>query len=350
MRNLLFVTLAAIVISAMAVACGAGADSNPSEVSDKAASTTNRGDSTALDSVGQDSLDSTNNDTLGVATPMDEQFENSKRKALLICVGNYPQGSGWATISSKNDKDLLEPTLQELGFYVIERTESKATHANIKATFNEFINKCRGGDTVIVHFSGHGQRMVDQYGDEKDTLSECFVPYDALRECSEDLNGYRGQNHLTDDEIYDFISTIRHKLGKDGYLLVSFDACYSGGSSRGGSTTNIRKTRGTDEIFGEDILKRAKIKPHSQAGTVYSQFVAISACQPDEKNYEVNKQGKDGKYRYYGALSYILNEKLLEVKNGKLSLDKIATAIKADTNYWIDQTPYIDNKNDDTVQ
>lgn len=342
MRKLLFLASAAIVMSALAVACSDNASSSNKDSGATANEQLCDNDSTSTTDTLANSIDSIN--PKGVATPMDERFQKSKKKALLIGVSTYKDRS-WGKINSHNDIELLKPTLMSLGFEVIELTEQQATHDNIKAAFNEFTGKCNPSDTVIVHFSGHGQRMVDQEGDEPDTLSECFVPYDAMMMCSNDPNGYRGHCHLTDDEIHKFITALRQLLGKDGYLFISFDACYSGGASKNvNGSGNV--VRGTNEIFGKGILTKAKRKGRFEVGTINNaNYVVVSACQPKETNYEVIRDGKN-----YGSLSYILNMKLIEVKNGKLTFDRLATAVKDDTEYWKVQTPFIDKTNDETVQ
>lgn len=351
MRNLLFVTLAAIVMGAMAVSCGGDSTGNGSNESgnNSATTTNNRGiDSTTVDNT--DPNDSLINDTTGVNPTEDmntASFKEAKRKALLIGISSYKDKS-WGKINSGNDIALLKSTLtSDLGFEVVVCTEGKATHQGIINAFEALIKKCQPGDTVIVHFSGHGQQMVDVVGDETDGRTEAFIAYDAEKTCSDDPDGYRGQCHFKDDEMHKYITKLRKQLGKDGYLLVSLDACHSGGGSRAASGSSGRVVRGTNEIFGYGILEPAKKIGRTVAGTIgNANYVAISACQPSEKNYEVFRNGKN-----YGSLSFILNDKLLIVKSGKLKLDQLATAIKGETSYWsnLEQTPFIDN-NDENVQ
>ncbi|MBR5640210.1 MAG: caspase family protein [Muribaculaceae bacterium] len=344
MRNFLFVILAAIVMSAMAVSCGNDGSNGSNKDGDNSAAN-ERGTKASDSSEVLD--DSIGIDTTGIETPMDSGFQKSTKKAMLIGVSTYKDKS-WESISSGNDIDMLEKTLtKELGFEVVLRTESRATHQGIVNAFVELTNKCNPGDTVLVHFSGHGQQMVDQEGDETDDhLTECFIPYDAYMKCSTDPNGYRGQCHFTDDEMHKYIANLRKKLGKNGFLLVTLDACHSGSLSRESDSEN-KVMRGTNDYFGYGILKQAKVKPRFVTGDVnYARYVVVSACQPDEINYEVSRNGKN-----YGSLSFILNEKLLDVKSGKLTIDKLPTAIKGERSYWSEQgqTPYIDN-NDENVQ
>lgn len=326
MRNLFFVAF--VSVAAMVVSCAdkpGGSDKN----------------STSVTEASGDNVSNVAADEPGDSTSMDtDAFKNSKKKALLIGVGNYPtypnKEEAWDRISSGNDINLLNGALNEVGFEVIRLTENKATYQGIKNALKDLTAMCQEGDTVLVHFSGHGQQMVDLEGDEPDGKAETFVPYDAKRVCSADANGYRGQCHFTDDELHTFITTLKQKLGKSGYLLVTLDACHSGGDESGETTV-----RGTKDIFGKGILERAKIKPRFIAGTVNNAVcVTLSACKFNESNHEITKDGKS-----YGSLSFAMFEKLNEIKGGKLTFDKLAQKLVDD---WSNenQTPVIDKKDE----
>ena len=75
---------------------------------------------------------------------------------------------------------------------------NQATHEGIINAFKSLTNQCKRGDQVFIHFSCHGQQMIDQVGDEPDGLTEAMVAYDAKREPTKT---YHGQNHFTDDEL-----------------------------------------------------------------------------------------------------------------------------------------------------
>lgn len=82
----------------------------------------------------------------------------ARNRALLIGIGEYPESSGWEKISAANDMKLLSSTLK--GYDITILQDEKATYSGIKNAFAQFTAKCTSGDTVIVHFSCHGQQMV----------------------------------------------------------------------------------------------------------------------------------------------------------------------------------------------
>lgn len=230
--------------------------------------------------------------------------------ALLIGVGNYPEykdKSGWGKIHSTEDVALLGDVLRKAGFQVQTLTNANATHDGIMNKLTTFTNECKPRDMVLIHFSGHGQQMPDLMHDESDKLTEAFIPYDAHRCVTQ---SYRGQAHLTDDEIKDKLTVLRNKLGPNGLLMVTIDACHSEGSTRTGikldshdldPDTGRPICRGTNEIFKTGKrTKRSSILREDA-----SKLIELSACGAGEKNFEYYYDGY-----LYGRLSLIIAKKI----------------------------------------
>ena len=106
-----------------------------------------------------------------------------QKRALVIGIGDYPAGSGWREINGDRDE-------------------------------------------LYIHFSGHGQQVTDVSGDEPDGLDEALIPYDAAIEYGR--NGYKGQNHILDDELGVWLEALRESVGPKGVIVVALDACHSG--------------------------------------------------------------------------------------------------------------------------
>lgn len=101
------------------------------------------------------------------------------------------------------------PTLRAT--LITDDTVQKPTRDIILAALADVLSKCVAGDTVILHYSGHGTHTIDLNNDERDKRDECIVPLDLKL--------------ITDDELYALI--VRH-LPKDVFLLCLFDSCFSG--------------------------------------------------------------------------------------------------------------------------
>ena len=248
------------------------------------------------------------------------------KRALVVGIGTYARGTEWATISSKNDVDLLCPALEHFGFTVTKLIDSQATHAGIINSLKALIKRARFGDQIYLHFSCHGQQMKSSSPKETDGLDEAMVPYDAKKECTA---SYRGQNHLRDKEFNIYLTKLRKKIGSKGMLFVSLDACHSGDAHRGFGEDDDEPDfvslteRGTSEIFGEErgssssrrfssVTKNFKSKVTQKTPKGLSQMVVISACQ----SFQVNREYIDRKNKKsYGSLTYLIWKELSTLKS-----------------------------------
>jgi len=225
-------------------------------------------------------------------------------RALVVAIDEYPSGSGWARIHATNDLQLILPVLTTHGYQpenTVVLTNEKATKHAIVRELKRLSDQTQRGDCVYIHFSCHGQQMIDDNGDEPDGLDEALIPYDARRRFT--AGQYEGENHLRDDEFGEYLERIRLKAGSAGNLLVVLDACHSGTADR---ETSERYVRGTTYIFAPDnyVLPEPdpeKIQYDLKESKRLSPVTVISACKPEELNYEY-KDPSTGVY--YGSLSY----------------------------------------------
>ena len=243
----------------------------------------------------------------------------AKKMALLVGV-TYEASSGWTDVKSMKDVDMLEEALNNAGFNVYTLKGRAATHEGILKAIKNL--KCARGDMVWIHFSGHGQQMPDVMGDETDDhMTEAFIPSDAPKRPTDK---YRGENHLTDDEIKDALIPIRNRLTSTGQLLVTIDACHSGDGTRGdGDNLNGVDTlmeRGTSLVFkpGKHTIIKNKLAKNAADG------IEISACQSSQSNYLYKNE--------CGSLSYLL---YLGIKKQgkKLDFKKLAKFVTNKANY-----------------
>ena len=203
-------------------------------------------------------------------------FAQTKR-ALVIGIGKYAPGTGWHSINGDRDADSVVRMLALTGFKdVVCLKNEKATKANIVRAFNALAGRCRLGDVVYIHFSGHGQQVKDANGDEvDDALDESWIPYDAcVSLCAKD----RGEKHLVDDEIGALLDNVYAKVGDEGRILVVADACHSASSTRYDSSEGL-VTRGSDKVFQTKV--RNDISHHPQ------NWILLSACADKQCNVEL---------------------------------------------------------------
>lgn len=231
---------------------------------------------------------------------------SAEKYGLIIAIGDYPTKTGWSTISSENDVSLIKQALLNHGF--IEKNISllvndEATKAGIIKAIEDLKAKIKAGDIVVIHYSGHGQQIFDDNGDEIDGKDEALVPYDAWVRYT---FNYKGENHLRDDELGNIIANFRNTLGNKGQLVLILDSCHSGSTTRG------RKSRGgkatfapddwkpleNDKTKGSAMVERTIVNPNA------APFVLISGASADELNYE---------YEGFGSLSFAFSKAMADL-------------------------------------
>ncbi len=257
------------------------------------------------------------------------------KRALLIGIGDYPEQSGWSKIHGQNDLDIIRKTLIVQGFneyYIAELRDSEANFENIILAFQVLLESANKNDIVYIQFSGHGQRITDLNGDEKeDGFDEAWIPYDAMKSFVKGI--YEGEKHITDDFLNDYLTRLRFKVGYGGKIIVIADACHSGSGSRGLFDEEEVYTRGSSESF---------IIPYDKPNIIRKEkpvdWFFVAACKSYQTNYEY--KAEDG--NFYGSLSYSIAK-----NQGKLMDMKYSEAIDMWNRTMVNITRYpqdIDNE------
>lgn len=231
-----------------------------------------------------------------------------QKRAFLVGISDY-QAHGykvWTNIHGAEDiKNLIEPSLRKKGFTQIScLINEQATYQKITYGLNAFVNTCGPKDIVYMHFSCHGQPVEDGLkngyprNDEQDNWDESLVPIDAGMEYG--INGYKGDNHIIDDELYSYIARIRKAIGPQGIVYVVIDACHAGNMERDGFETIRGTNEGLTKKPGnkynpDEVRKKSRIVKSSNMAPI----LFVEACESYERNQEIFYQGKE-----FGALSF----------------------------------------------
>jgi metacaspase-1 len=229
------------------------------------------------------------------AQPASRSPGKSKR-ALIVAISQYDPASSWKTIHSTNDIPLVQGALQAQGFQDIHVLRDSAAKAKgIQEAFQKYlIDPSRKGDIVVFHYSGHGQQITDDDGDEVDGYDEALVPYDAPMNPGP---GYDGSRHLRDDVLNDLLQKLRDQVKAEdpddhGNVVVFLDSCFSGtprgeffrggaepiGPPRPGHASEVRRKVGSGFFTarGEVVAEDAGLAP-------YVVFAAARADQVDQE-------------------------------------------------------------------
>jgi hypothetical protein len=170
------------------------------------------------------------------SAPAAQEPRNPKhaKRALIVAISQYKPESSWPYIHSINDIPLMQTALKAQGFEDVHvLSESAATLQGIVGAFRKYlIEPAQPGDVAVFHFSGHGQQITDDDGDEVDGYDEALVPYDAPRTLGTG-SSYDGSLHLRDDTLHLLLQELRRKIGPQGNVVVFLDSCFSGTGTRG---------------------------------------------------------------------------------------------------------------------
>ena len=225
------------------------------------------------------------------------------KRALVIAVGDYDYASTrWRPISSARDVPLIKNALLTQGFQEADirlLQDKDADKAGIVKAFEDLATITNPGDIVFVHFSGHGQQIEDNDGDEIDGYDEALIPVNARQFFKKDV--YEGENHLRDDEFGMLLNSVREKAGPQGNVMVVVDACHSGTATRGENNT-----RGTSEAFISPGYKPADNKGAPENFGVYTEDdkLAPMACFYGASAHQLNYEYKVNDSTYVGSLSF----------------------------------------------
>ena len=256
-----------------------------------------------------------------------------QKHALIVTIGKYESTTGWWDINSENDFDLIKDALKRHGF-LSKNIHHLSGREATKRGIMEAIEKCLlaqadKNDVVVFHYSGHGQRIVDDNNEEIDGYDEALVPWDAPECPSKKKRGnvclldetYHGERHLRDDDLNTIIQQLRRKVGPKGNVMVSLDSCFSGTAARGPMSA---KARGTKIALGFPAHQDFSTKEKKELGggfyektnrtrglasnkeTALGSYVVFSAARHDQLAIETETDDKTP----VGSLSYGLNEAL----------------------------------------
>lgn len=241
--------------------------------------------------------------------------QEPQKRALIIALGEYASNTGWNSLHSGNDVELIAASLQSQGFLekdILVLQDAQADKETITRRFKEhLIDQARPGDIAFFHFSGHGQQVADNNGDEKDGYDEALVPYDSPQHFQAGI--YEGERLIRDDELNQWLLKLRQRLGNTGQVLVVLDACHSGTATRG-----YAPCRGSETVMA---ASGRKVTTEKKSNTVdrfmetvqeadLAPLVAISASSAQQLNYEY----RDASGEYYGSLSYAFSKSLQNVQ------------------------------------
>jgi len=188
-------------------------------------------------------------------------YVEDKRNTLYGCINDI--------IKMKTNLSKLYPTCTEIKSLADNDVEplNKPTRANILAGISWLTSGLKAGDSVYLHYSGHGGLTIDRSGDEISGRDSCIYPISK-----------KTIEIITDDELR---ALLVNNVPAGCKCFAVFDSCYSG------SVLDLRYSYDTPE-YGTITMKQNERYP-STAGSV----VLLSGCtdtQGAADAYDDNKK------------------------------------------------------------
>lgn len=142
-----------------------------------------------------------------------------RRRAVFIGINYFGQkGELRGCINDvKNIKQFLTTHFRVDEYLVLtdDQKDPKCipTRQNILSAFRWLRDGARAGDSLILHYSGHGGSVKDKDGDEEDGMDETLIPVD-----------YEKAGYILDDEVH---SVLVRGLPRGVRLTAIMDCCHS---------------------------------------------------------------------------------------------------------------------------
>ncbi|MBS0168148.1 caspase family protein [Nitrospira sp. CMX1] len=266
------------------------------------------------------------------------------KRAVLIGINKY-QIPGSDLNGCVNDVKNLSGALKTYcGFADKDITtliDLKATKKAMQTAIEKLIKGGKKGDTLLLHYSGHGSNVPDDNGDEADHRDEILCPTDL-----------DWKDTLRDDWLRKTFDKLRVGVS----LTVIMDCCHSGTNTRAilppdapvrerflpcpldlMATESGRKLRGT--LRGQ--LGKAPRGRKRKSDIVHAdiQEMLITGCRDTQTSADAHIGGT-----YNGALTYYLVESIKEAR-GQLTYRELhqRTIAKLKQNDY-DQVPQLEGK------
>lgn len=209
---------------------------------------------------------------------------SGRRRALTIGINAYATQPLSGCVA---DARSAGATLAQLGFEVRSLFDEAAIRRGIEAAIDRLLAESQRGDTVVIHYAGHGTQLPDLNQDEGDGFDEAWVPFDYMS----------GEFFIDDDQgrLFD-----RYRAA--GIELILFtDCCHSGTNTRAVFTRNAPQMRANSRYLApppEAVRRFRELRGgESRAAAVPAPADALgweihySACRDTQSAYEHDGQG-----------------------------------------------------------
>mmetsp|Transcript_25593 Transcript_25593/g.35336 ORF Transcript_25593/g.35336 Transcript_25593/m.35336 type:complete len:342 (+) Transcript_25593:82-1107(+) len=160
---------------------------------------------------------------LDLSTPWELKQPGSSGKTRALLIGINYIGTKAELKGCHNDVEQMKLYIKTKGFeegenrmrvLVDDGFQTSPSYANITEGFKWLTEGAEAGDSLFLHYSGHGGNVADDNGDEKDGRDETLIPVD-----------YESAGQIRDDVVFNDLVC---RLPAGVHLTAIMDCCHSG--------------------------------------------------------------------------------------------------------------------------
>lgn len=183
-----------------------------------------------------------------------------------------------------------------------DNINNKPNYDNILKAFDWLMLGAKKGDSLFMHYSGHGTWKLDKNNDEEDRRDEFICPLD-----------YINKGFISDDLIN---TKLVMKVPKDVKLTCIFDCCHSG--------TIMDLKYGLKRIGNSDIITENKLIKNKPNGNI----MMLSGCMDLQTSADTTETNiLTNKIQNQGALTWGFLE-LMKINKNKIKINKFVKQIQ----------------------
>lgn len=183
----------------------------------------------------------------------------SERRGISVHIGvnrvNGDHYAGWEgpLASCENDADTMHAIARARGFEASVMKTQDATRDAVKQAILNAAASLTGGDIFLATYAGHGGRVRDITGEERDKKDDTWCLWDG---------------QLLDDELNVMFS----EFAEGVRVLILSDSCHSGTLLKGRSDAGNPPEFVDDFVYSRAMPRKAQIDAYKANVSFYSQI------------------------------------------------------------------------------
>ncbi|MBF0138117.1 MAG: caspase family protein [Magnetococcus sp. DMHC-1] len=247
---------------------------------------------------------------------LDSSLLHADTFALVIGINEY-ENFGKLDGAVNDANDVAAALQQYKARKIIKLLDKDATRDRIMAAWKSIITMAKPGDTLFLHYAGHGAQQPERIPGSEPTGKDSFWL----------MSGFAASGPATYERILDDEIAVMLKAAKPLQVVMISDSCHSGTMTRGKNSLRKLKTRAAPfQRIQDDALPKptTTLKPVSEADLAHVTFFGAVPDTEEVPEVTIDKQQR-------GALSWAVAKAF----RGEADLDRDGQVTKGELERFI---------------